>query len=322
MKLLVLLTCLASTIPASASADESGGRPWAVGVPQDKQTSAFARFNQGNEAFARDDFQTAVARYREALAEWAHPAIRGNLAIALIHLDQPIEAYAQLESAFAFGAAPFDTTVYNQLQTNYKLLRGQLARIEIRGDVAGAVVLLDGVERTAGKHVIKAGAHELVARKPGFLTFTSRVVAAADTDTVIDVRLVPLEDASKLVRRWPAWKPWAVTAGGAALVLVGVGFELAAQSNVDDYELEVARACPSGCEESSLPGAVRGLKSRARWQNVAGIASLTIGGLGVAAGITAVLLNQPRRQRVDESGRVVFAPMLGETTGITAAARF
>lgn len=320
MKTLVLLVSLASA--AYAHAEEPATRPWAAGVPEDKQTSAFAKFNEGNDAFARDDYSTAVARYREALAQWAHPAIRGNLAIALIHLDQPIEAYTQLEAAFAFGAAPFDATVYNQLQTNYKLLRGQLARIEISGDVAGAVVLLDGVDLSAGKHVIKSGAHELVARKSGFLTFTSHVVAAADTDTVIDVRLVPLADASKLQRRWSAWKPWAVTAGGAALVLVGVGFELAAQSNVDDYELEVARECPSGCVESSLPEAVRGLKARSRWENVAGIAALTIGGLGVAAGITAVILNQPRRQQVDENGRVVFVPMLGDTIGIAAAARF
>ena len=322
MKLLVVLACLALALPVSASADETTGRPWAEGVSQDKQTSAFAKFNEGNDAFARDDFPTAVARYREALAEWAHPAIRGNLAIALVHLDQPIEAHAQLEAAFAYGDAPFDPTVYDQLQTNYKLLRGQLARIEIRGDVTGAVVLLDGRDLSAGKHVIKAGAHELVARRPGFLTFTSRVVAAADTDTVIDVRLVPLADASRLKRRWAVWKPWAVTAGGAALVLIGVGFQLAAQSNVDDYELEVARACPSGCEESSLPAAVRGLEARARWQNVAGIASLAVGGLGVAAGITAVILNQPRRQQVDESGRVVLTPLVGETMGIAASGRF
>jgi hypothetical protein len=322
VKSLVILACLASAVPASASADDASGRPWAEGVPQDKQTSAFARFNEGNEAFARDDFPTAVARYREALAEWSHPAIRGNLAIALVHLDQPIEAYAQLEAAFAYGAAPFDPTVYNQLQTNSKLLRGQLARVEITGNVTGAVVLLDGIERAAGKHVIKSGAHELVARRAGFLTFTSRVIAAADTDTVIDVRLVPLADASRLKRRWPVWKPWAITGGGAALVLIGVGFELAAQSNVDDYELEVARACPSGCEESSLPGAVRGLKARARWENVVGIAALTIGGLGVAAGITAVILNQPRRQQVDESGRVVIAPIIGDALGIAAAGHF
>ena len=320
MKTLALLVCVASA--AYAHADDQSGRPWAEGVPQDKQTSAFAKFNEGNDAFARDDYPTAVARYREALAEWAHPAIRGNLAIALIHLDQPIEAYAQLEAAFQFGASPFDATVYAQLQTNYKLLRGQLARVEITGDVAGAVVLLDGVDLTAGKHVIKSGAHELVARRSGFLTFTSRVVAAADTDTVIDVRLVPLADASKLERRWSAWKPWAITAGGAALVLVGVGFELAAQSNVNDYELEVARECPSGCEESALPDAVRGLASRSHWENVTGIAALTIGGLGVAAGITAVILNQPRRLSVDESGRVVVVPMLGDSVGLAAITRF
>lgn len=322
MRRLVLLACLASSLPASASADEPAGRPWAEGVPEDRQTAALSRFNEGNEAFARDDYPTAVARYREALADWAHPAIRGNLAIALIHLDQPIEAYAQLEAAFQFGAAPFDPTVYAQLQTNYKLLRGQLARIEIGGDVAGAVVLLDGVTLEPGKHVIKSGAHELVARRPGYLTFTSHVVAAADTDTVIDVRLVPLADASTVKRRWPVWKPWAITAGGAALVVIGVGFELAARSNVDDYELELARACPSGCEESSLPAAVRGLESRARWENVTGIAALTVGGLGLAAGLTAVILNQPRRLQVDESGRVVVAPMLGDSVGIAASGRF
>ena len=323
MKRLALLACFVFAVPTAAAAEEAP-RPWAEGVSVDKQTSAFAKFNEGNDAFARDDFQAAVLRYREALAEWAHPAIRGNLAIALVHLDQPIEAYEQLEKAFAFGAAPFDAAVFAQLQTNYKLLRGQLARIEVIGDVASAVVLLDGAEMTSGKHVIKTGAHELVARRAGFLTFTNRVIATSDTDVTIKVVLVPLEEASKLERRWAAWKPWAVAAGGAALVLVGVGAELAARSNVDDYELEIARACPSGCEPAQIPDAVNGLARRARWENALGITALTVGGLGVAAGIALVVINQPRRLRVDESGRVVsVVPVAGpELLGIAALGRF
>lgn len=299
----VLAVALLSA-PAPVFAEQE--RPWAVGVPEDRQSSALATFRSANDAFAAHDYMVAVRLYREALAAWDHPAIRGNLAVALIQLDQPVEAYHELERAFAFGAAPFEPTVYSQLQTNRKLLAGQIARIEIAGQLAGATIVLDGNPLPkGGVHIVRAGTHELVARKPGAVTFSTSIVATSDRETRVNVVLVPLEEAGRIERRFARWKPWTVLGGGAALTLVGVGFQLAASDNIDSYESEIARACPNGCAESSLSPAVLALPDRARWQNRVGVTSLVVGGAAVATGAVLLYLNQPVRRRVDESGRVI-----------------
>lgn len=321
MRIAIALCVLVASAAAQPEAPRAEPRPWAEGVTPERQTRALELFRQGNDAFAQASYMAAVRLYRDALADWDHPAIRGNLATALVHLDQPVEAFLEIERAFRYGPTPFEPTVYAQLQTNHKLLAGQIGRIEIVGDVAGATVLLDGIEVPPRvRHVIRAGAHELVARRPGYLTFTSRVVAIADNDVVIRVVLVPLTEAGRLVRKWDPWKPWVVAGAGAAVTLAGVGFQLAASNNVEDYELEISRACPQGCDPADLPRAVRDLESRARWQNRVGIAALGVGGAALATGVVLLWLNQPYRERVDESGHTiglapVIAPGLGGIAG-------
>jgi len=51
---------------------------------------ALELFHDGNELFGKHEYATAVTYYRKALAEWDHPAIHGNLAVALINLEQPL----------------------------------------------------------------------------------------------------------------------------------------------------------------------------------------------------------------------------------------
>jgi hypothetical protein len=103
-----------------------------------------------------------------------------------------------------------------------------------------------------------------------------------------------------------------VVGAGAALVALGGGFELAARDNVLAYEREVGRACPSGCTDDMLPQAVRDLASRASWQDAVGVTAIGVGVATVAVGGLLVAWNQPRRVRVDESGRrVSIRPVVG-----------
>lgn len=293
---------------AQAQPDPGDGddRPWAVGVSPERRATALDRFRRGNQAFGVNAYTDAIAEYRAALEDWPHPAIEGNLAVALIHVDRVVEAYEHLEKAFAFGAAPFEPEVWAQLQTLHKLLLGQIARLELTGTLDQVTAQLDGVTLPgAGAHTVRAGLHELVARRPGYLTYTQRVDAIPNQTTTIQIALVPLDLAGKLERRWEPWRPWAVVGAGAAVAAVGVGLELAAQSNVDAYEREVARACPSGCPPADLPDAVRDLEGRARWQDRVAVPTIAAGALTLVAGGVMVWLNQPRRERVDESGRRV-----------------
>jgi hypothetical protein len=310
--LLLLLMC---PLTANAQAEEKE-RPWAAGVSAENQEQALELFRTGNEAFAHNDYLEAARLYREALAAWDHPAIHGNLAVALVHLDQPVEAYAELGNALAYGAAPFGENQHAQLVTSQKLLEGQLGRVEVECDSPGAVVTLNGETLLVGKgqvsRVVRAGQHQLVARKSEHLTFTSQIVALPEKPVSIRVVLLPLSEAGGYERRMPTWVPWVTLGVGAGVLATGAAFQLAASDNLDAYEQEIARECPGGCRSEDLPQAVRALEDRGKWQNVVGVSAMAVGGVALAGGALLLILNQPQHVRLEESGRRVgFVPTRG-----------
>jgi hypothetical protein len=321
----VLLALPAHTRLASAQVEE---RPWAQGVSDAEQQRALDGFRTGNEAFGATDYVAAVRAYRDALGHWDHPAIHGNLAVALIHLDDPVAALEHLDEALRFGPSPFEPSMYGQLETDRKLLLGQLGSIEVVCDVDGAVVTLDGHTVLVGKgtiaRTVRAGSYQVVAKKQSHLTFASQVSALPAHPVIIRVELVPLELAGGVERRWAPWKPWAVVSGGAALAGIGLAYQLAARGSVDEFEAEIARSCPSGCRPEDLPRPVRDLEERARLQNRIGVTALALGGVAFVAGGAMVVWNQPRRVRLEESGqRVSAAPLVGaHVLGVALGGRF
>src|SRR6476620_10100923 len=130
----VLLGAMALPAAARAAQDQGAGaasRPWAEGVPQEQQDQALGLFKEGNQLFEASQHAAALARYREALKIWEHPAIRYNAAVVLINLDQPLAAFDDLERALRYGVAPLGADTYQQALTYRKLLLGQLAELEV-----------------------------------------------------------------------------------------------------------------------------------------------------------------------------------------------
>lgn len=287
----------------AAVPDDSDGRnkpeaPWASGVSAADKARAVELFEEGNRFFERSQYAQALQRYRAAIEHWDHPAIRGNIAVSLINLDQPVDAYANIELALQYGEAPFEQSIYNQLITNRKLLLGQLGQLEVACDQADAEVTLDGKFLLRGpgtaSEILQAGNHQIVASKPGYLTVSEALVLLPGKPTTIDIELVPLTDTRVFKRRWARWKPWAVIGGGAALALVGVPLQLAANNNIEQYEREIDVLCRQGCAEDELSESVRDLESRATIQSGVAISSFAIGGATVIAGVILVAMNQPR----------------------------
>ena len=311
--LAALLAALLVTSPAlrvrAAEDTTAVDTPWSAGVAAVDRDAALALFKDGNDLFAQSEYAEAARKYRAALARWSHPAIAGNLAVALIHLDSPLEASQLLEAALRFGATPFEPHVYQQLVTHQKLLAGQLARVEVACPMPEVALVLDGATELAcpGKsaQVVLVGRHQVVARRRGYLTFAREFTALAGTTTHIDVSLQPLETAGGVERRWATWKPWAVVGAGAALVLIGVPLQLAARSNLDAYEQEVARSCPNGCRREDLPEAVWDLEARGHLENRLAIGAFVVGGLTAVTGAVLTYMNRPQRVRLEESGRRV-----------------
>jgi hypothetical protein len=291
-------------------------RPWAKGVPEEAQKWALVLFEEGNKLFENSEHAAALAKYRQALSVWDHPAIRYNAAVALINLDQPLAANENLELALRYGAAPFNPDTYQQALTYRKLLRGQLAELKVACVEPGADVALDGTTLFVGPgeaaRWLTPGPHQLVARKAGFLT-ESRSLSLLPGKPAIE--MLALQEIgslpSRTLRRWPTWKPWAVVGGGALLAAVGLPLLLEARSNLIAYDDQITQRCSMGCEAGMVPAAAVELRDHARTENIVAVSLFAVGGAIVASGVALVILNQPQNAPADEKAHAAVAPLVG-----------
>lgn len=181
----------AQTAMLSAQAAE-GERPWAKGVSEHEQATALDLYLAGNGEFAESRFVQAIAKYREALRHWDHPAIRFNLAVSLISSDQPVDAMRELERSMVFGPAPLGPAAYSQASVYRKLLDAQLVRLKIVSRVPGAKITLDGKSLFTGRgvrdEIVLPGEHLLVSTDPGYMTLTDTLVLVAGQTRTYNVQ--------------------------------------------------------------------------------------------------------------------------------------
>ena len=292
MRISGVACALLVAIALPARADEV--KPWAAGVSEAEQTAALAIYREGNSEFEESRYPQALGKYRLALTHWDHPAIRFNMAVALINLDQPLEAYEHLEKAMTFGAAPLGAEGYAQAVTYKKLLDGQLARIRVHCRIDGADVTLDGkpLLHCTGEatRLLVPGEHHLVATKPGFQPETAALVLVPGKEHVHEVTLAAV--GTKLVRRWGANRPWIVVGIGAGAALIGTVFELQSRSDYKSYDELVLSECPLGCPPDRAVST--SLRTKGHVENIAGVSLLVTGGVVAIAGLVGVYLNAPR----------------------------
>lgn len=292
--------------PSASTNAQAEERPWAEGVSDEEQQRALSIFQRANDAYSANDYRVAVELYEEALSHWSHPAIHGNLSVALVYLDRPIDAFDHVEHALAFGTAPLGEVIHRQLLTNRRLLHAQLSTIEVHCEVEGAELALDGEglapSPMTDSRVARAGRHRIVASKPGYLTFTQEFEAPPGESVQVSVHLVPLSQAATFERRFVTWLPWTVLGGGAAVVVAGAVVQRSARGEIDAYREDLSRLCSNGCEQSELPSAVQSAESRGVRRNRSAITLITLGGAGVLVGGLLLGLNSPRRVDVDADG--------------------
>lgn len=310
--------------------DPTTVQPWSRGISAERKERARQLLARGNELLVQNRYAAALEQYELAIAAWEHPAIRANMVVCFINLARPLEAYESALLALHYGPAPLDKPeVYAETQNYRKLLEGQIAVLEVRCGEPRARVTLDGQElldcpgRTR-RHVI-AGRHQLVAYKAGFLTVTSDFTAAGGAAHAIDVRLVRLSAAARIERQWDPWKPWAVTAGGAALVLAGAGLQLKSDADMDRHDADLERLCGGdGCDPDAIPDSVSDRKSRALLENKLAIGAIVAGGAVAITGLVGVYLNRPRTILPGDSGAALgVAPLVSpDGAGLALGGRF
>jgi hypothetical protein len=308
----VIAIIMALAAPAAA-------QPWAQGVNQSQKDAAQKKLEEGNGFFLSRKYKEALDSYQAAIDSWDHPAIRFNMVRCLIQLDRPVDASDQLNKALEYGKDPFEEAIYNEALNYQKLLASQIAEVEISCSQEGAKITLDGqtVIKCPGKekHRVSPGQHGVVATKEGFLTKNVAVVVVGGKTQAVDVKLIPLDQAARVVHRWPGWIPWLVFGGGLAVAGVGGLIQFNASDLMDDYDRTIARDCAMmGCDlgDPKYADLVDKRKS-AEFRNKVAISVITVGAVGAVAGGVMLVLNRGQTvydNSAEERGvaRVDFVP--------------
>ncbi|WP_164001911.1 hypothetical protein [Pyxidicoccus caerfyrddinensis] len=320
---------VAATPPEAAPAERrstvvlSGDeRPWARGVPQQKQQVAIDLFRSANALLKESIFLKAAEQYRQALASWDHPAIHYNLALALLNLDQPIEVREHLEAAMRYGEAPLDAEKLESARAYKALVEKQLAWVEISCETQGASVVMDGRPLFVGpgRHSgwVRAGPHSLVATGEGYLTQEQSRTMSPGEKVTLDLKMFTSEDLIQYRRKWSAWKPWAVVGAGAALAAGGGLLHMMAR---DDYtQFDTAIATCGGCVPEP---AVADQRTRGDTFQKGAFAGYAVGGAALVTGVVLVYLNRLQPHQVDPSEAAKpsasVTPLLGAGGGGASA---
>ncbi|MFH2010649.1 MAG: tetratricopeptide repeat protein [bacterium] len=296
----------AETSPRDAAPRPAAARPvkpWAKGVSAADRSKALALYKEGNKHFEDSQYKEALARYLQAVKLWDHPAIRYNIAECYVNLERPLAAHRNLKRALRFGEAGLKTH-YKQARTYLRLLSGRLGRIEVACREPGAKVTLDGVllftAPGKARRTVQVGKHVVVVSKPKFLTETRTLTVLPRKTIRLNLAPLPLRTIIKMKRRWKRWIPWTVLVSGAVVAAaVGVPLIVLAKSSFNKYDTNFETECSNGCFPSERSGAQADLLPQARNMRDSGIALVAISGAVIAAGVTLVLLNQPRAHRVN-----------------------
>jgi len=304
----------AMTIPTVPQDDAD--RPWAHGVSETEQAIARELYAAGNAEFTEARFAQALAKYREAVRHWDHPAIRFNMAVCLINLDQLIEAKDNLERSLAYRATPLGNEAFAHGLTYRKLIEARLAHITTTCSEPGAVVTLDGKYLFSGpgaaEQFLLPNEHQLAAIKPGFRTAFVTFASVAGKQEVYELRPNPEMGP-------PHWRYWKyVLGGGAVLASAGGLTYLWARSDLADYEVELGQRCPRGCDAETLRGFtdLGAKKDGVGTKQAAAFSLFAVGGAAIVVGVLGLILDQPRVRA--DSNRAV--PVVAVTPGATTVA--
>lgn len=327
------LLCLAISQPAFAAGEVpstselkssayTGPRPWADGVPGERQDAAEKLFLEGNRLFSDSFFKAASQKYREALGHWDHPSIHYNLALSLINMDDPIEAYRQLVEALKYSGAPLDDKRRDEANRHLKATQRQISTLEISCKEAGAVVTLDGREVIKAPNqiseILLPGRHLVSARKPGYLPRDYPITLVPGEPQKLDIKLYTEGDLVEMSRPVPFWIPVAVTGVGVGMVVTGAILAGQSNSKLDEYDNYTSTNCTGigGCARKDTPIGLRDdAESFKTWSTIsyiAGAATVTGGALWMWFNRSRVKTYSPEeRERAPVVTPIVHASMLG-----------
>ena len=201
--------------------------PWSVGVSEAKKAEANRLLEQGNTLFLEKKYSEALAKYRQAVGAWDHPAIRFNIVRCLIQLDRTVEAAENLQTTLKYGSAPLEDAVYTEALAYEKLLARQVGELTIACTQKGVEVTLDG-QRIAAcpareTRRLSPGKHQLLGTGGGLLPRAKEVVVIGGESQTVDVSLDAVPHGGGGVPARTYGKIALFTGGGLVVVAGGLG---------------------------------------------------------------------------------------------------
>lgn len=304
--------------------------PWNRGVSVETRIAAREVFLEGNRLFKVPLFSQAALKYGEAISQWKHPAFYFNLALAEINLGQYVEARADLERALKYGEEPLRTDRFREAEKQLVEVERHLGRIRVRCPTPGAEITLDGALLFTGpgdrEIWVKAQAHEVIAKQPGYATQSRRVTVVPGAREAVDLSLHKLVED----RPWAAWKPWAVVGAGVGLAAASGAVQALSARDFTAYDNEFVKleCAAMGCTERQIGPRLNARLRRARLEKQLAFGGYVAAGVALASGVVLLYMNQPhlREQQGDDANPgstgiavapVVSVDMLGVTLTVS-----
>jgi tetratricopeptide (TPR) repeat protein len=293
-----IVVCAALVAASALAQPPEGDRPWARGVPRERQAEALQLFREANGKLRDALYRAARDKYLEALKLWDHPAIHYNLSLSLMNLDQPVEAWEHLQLALKYGAAPLDADKMDQALRYRGLVEKQLTRLRLSCSLEGAVVRLDGNTVFTGQGqwegMVRAGAHSVVATLEGYVPTEKALTLVGGEAKALELKLYRTEDLTEYRRVMPLAVPWVVVGAGVALAGGGVALQLSARSSYASYDTAVGRcAVPTAAGCTPRPD-IALLRSSGDLLQTLAWASYLVGGAAVITGSVLLYVNRPQ----------------------------
>ena len=226
---LALVLTLAQPAVGTASTPRTPASAAPAQVSPKDKAAARTLLREGTRLFSKGKHQDALDRFNRAYALYPSPKLLYNIAQANRELGHPVEALSAFEGFLAQVDKP-PARLAADVRRSVAELQAQLAEVQIRVDVTGAELSLDGkplgLAPLPDSVWVTPGAHEIAARKDGFLPARKAIEARAGGAEQVAITLPPMVRVAALPPGQPAPAPvppiykrtWFWVAVGAAVV--------------------------------------------------------------------------------------------------------
>ena len=250
---------------------------------------------QAVDQYELDNFAEAKALFTEAHRVFPNARTLRGLGLCANYLRDYVGAIHYLDAAIANRVKPLEPAMVDEAQAVIARARSFIGRVRVTLDPPDATLTVDAwpAEHVGGVLELNSGTHELAARAPGRQSATRLVRVEPGAELSIELALVPIEVVSASLapptESSASIAPWIVVGVSGAVAIAGGVLLGVALNDVATVESAEPLAPWSELEKHY---------DRSPELSAAGIAMLSVGLAGVAAGITWHVLSSEQGEEV------------------------